>query len=305
VCPGFTNENGKIPYRFINEKAPISAFISALKKRKGKRRLKVLGYIAFLEFHKNGNPHYHLIIHFADNAYRKHDLQKSWKHGFLHRREFSSRNEYLDMFPYLLKDPLRYPDQAYQIMPPQDWLDNYPKINRVLSSQNILLGGDRRNRKRSQKKGGKPTDENTRSPTEYHQGLKKCGQTTSFRAWSNGTSAWYSQMPIDYYEARKLPGQYNKFNAYEFDDPDRVYELLESLKRRPQLKALETSKRRAKKKCVYRPSIKEAYRRRMATSAVRRHDLGRLGIRRYRWHKAVRSSLKSQDAPNNLSRGMC
>lgn len=147
----------------------------------------------------------------------------------MHIREFSSRGDYLDFFPYLLKDPLRFPGEAHQVMPPQDWLDKYPKISRYLSSRNIRLGTARPNRKRSQGKSRKAADESTKRRKEYNKSLKTCGESTSVRITTmSGITAWY-KLPIDYYEVASLPGQYGKDKAYYLDDLNDLNRLLEKL----------------------------------------------------------------------------
>lgn len=222
-------KNGRIGYPFLIKKAPVGHFVDTLKRRKvkGKRPLEILGYIAFLEFNQNDNPHYHLVIHFADDAFREHDLQQSWKYGRLHVMRFSSRGKYLDIFPYLRKDPLRYPDKAYQVEPPPDWRKNHPRIVRVLSSRNIPLGRPRPNRKRSPKKDRSSEDTGSKSPVEYHKNLKKCGQQTSFHLVLNsGKEAWLT-LPIPYAEVKKLAGKHLKNKRYLLDDPESIQELLE------------------------------------------------------------------------------
>lgn len=231
-------KNGKIHYPVLIELSPISAFIYCLKRRKvkGMQSLRVLGYIAFLEFSKIGNPHYHLIIHFADYAYREHDLQRSWKHGDLYVQTFSTREEYLDFLPYLRKDPLRYSDKAYQVMPPQDWLDSFPRIVRVLSSHSIPLGTPRPNRKRSPKKDRNAPDADVKRPVEYNKGLKSCGQKTSLHMVLKGGKEEWQRLPIPYAEFKKLPGKHLKNKRYLLDDPDSIQELFKRPKPRSKKK---------------------------------------------------------------------
>jgi len=227
VVPGDPNEDsGSVSYQYLINKSPVSAFIDALKRRKQGPRLMIRHYIAFLEFHENGNPHYHLIIHFADDAYREHDLQKSWKHGEIDIRTFSSKGAYLDMFAYWRKDPVRYPDQAYQTIPPQDWLDKHPTIVRNPTSSNIRLGPERPKRNRSKGQSQEAPEKGAKPAMGYNKGLKKCGQETVFRTvLKNGDSAW-DKLPIKYDDVTTLPGKYLDNKAYLLDDPDSILELL-------------------------------------------------------------------------------
>lgn len=249
VLPGDPHQkSGKVTYRYIKNKAPISAYIGSLKRRKvkGKRPLMILGYMAVLEFDKNGNPHYHLVIHFADDAYKEHDLQRSWKHGVLDVKTFSRvgrrkrreyfENEYWQIFHYFYKDPVLYFEDAYQATPPKDWFNNYPKICRVLSSRNISLRQPRPNRERSPKKNRSSEDAGVKRPVKYNKSSKTCGKNTNFRVvFSNGYKAWY-KLPLNFSDVRALPGDFVGNKAYLLKDPESIMELLGRLERRSKKK---------------------------------------------------------------------
>lgn len=120
-------------YRSISESKAVPSMVKNLGRGRGKK-VKVVDWVRILQWHKDGFPHWHLLI-LTDTAgfegmIGQEKIHRYWPYGGIHESPFKSKNHFLKMAGYL-KGHGYLQGEGYQGNLP-DWaLDADIKIKRI------------------------------------------------------------------------------------------------------------------------------------------------------------------------------
>ena len=97
------SDHDYIAKRIIEESyRQVHLFFKRIRKNTGK----AFRYLAVIELHKNGLPHFHLLVHDNDGTLQRRDIDNQWKAGFTSSRLVKGDNEKAIAYvcKYLCKD---------------------------------------------------------------------------------------------------------------------------------------------------------------------------------------------------------
>jgi len=129
--------NGADAFIFCREKKILGRFIQNLK-REG---IKVNDWCGQMEFHKNGNPHFHILVRTCKGPSGKignEMLLKAWPWGYVHEDYFKTEKDYNRVVGYFGKTGYFHKGKEYQTALPDYFKSEYfrgMKIQRFFSAR--------------------------------------------------------------------------------------------------------------------------------------------------------------------------
>lgn len=124
-------KDGSEAYFYLKEKKKLSETVKEIE-RGGAR---ILDYVRFTEWHRNGFPHYHYVIHVADEGKAGQigadRLRKAWGLGRVHEGFLKTEKHWLAYTGYFDKHGYFKSDKAHQVELPEWAKDSTVTIRRT------------------------------------------------------------------------------------------------------------------------------------------------------------------------------
>jgi hypothetical protein len=211
---------GADAYLFYREHGQIGYFIDRLR-RLG---IKIIDWCGFIEFHLNGNPHFHLLIRTKKGSagmIGNKTLLKAWAYGYVKEEHFATYKHYENLVGYLGKAGYLHKNKEYQSVLPDYFQSEFFAGKRVLR----FLSARKNERVKRPKPEPEKTEKKARAKTLTWNRIKKCGrETIMFYFQKDGSGfddtiiKYLGKVPIPYdYFKVMIKGRYSQGRGLRID----------------------------------------------------------------------------------------
>jgi hypothetical protein len=204
----------------------VNQFIHNLK-RTGK--IVIVDWVWILEWHVEGDPHWHLFIQTEKGRKGQignEKLLKHWKHGLVFESYIKSRKHWGRFTSYFgnngyfnPNDSCQTKDKSHQLELPE-WAKNVTYRIRKTGSM-VKRSKEKNEANRDEKKienenfvEDKSKKDEDAPPKTYHEILESCGQSTMCQIRRGDSYLVWMKIPIPYLHFKEYPGHYIENPGY-------------------------------------------------------------------------------------------
>lgn len=170
-------------YRFLTKQ--VSYFIKDLKRYE---KLNIIRYIKVLEFHKNGLPHFHLLIELDRiGMINKEVIEKHWQYGLVWEDYFKDLNHWNKFTGYFQKQGYiehKGESKQHQLSLPEWGLKTNEVIRKFIYSFNYFKTPKIKDTEKKEKKENPSNKTRCQNTNEYR--LEQCGNKTKIECCVQG-----------------------------------------------------------------------------------------------------------------------
>lgn len=207
-------KDGEEAYLHVTSKKLIPQLIHNLKRTKG---IKINDWIRFLEFHRNGFPHWHLFIDVTEKGKKGMiggiNIRQYWNLGAVHEDHVKSERHWHYLTGYFKKTGYFEKNKAHQVQLPEWALKSNKRIRRcdsmrIKKKQTVIKAKDEIDKQQISKK-EKSSEKNT-----YKEILNTCGSQTNCNIRRKSGRSFWQKIDMPFNEFTTLPGEYVQSKGY-------------------------------------------------------------------------------------------